>query len=105
MPVVIGLAGASYVGPKQAAGIVKAAERKGKVLWTSAFKDKEAVPFVKFIDRTRFVVQKLRALATQYGDPDELLSYDWIPPLPGINFEGDYLKDYAPDPIAYLKNA
>lgn len=45
----------------------------------------------------------LRAIAARYGDPDELLSYDWIPPLPGINCEGDYLKDYAPGPVAYLK--
>jgi hypothetical protein len=45
----------------------------------------------------------LRATATRYGDPDKLLSYDWIPPLPGINCEGSYLKDYAPDPITYLK--
>ncbi|MBI2953248.1 MAG: hypothetical protein HYY30_02965 [Chloroflexi bacterium] len=46
---------------------------------------------------------ELRAMAAQYGHPDELLKYDWIPPLPGINCEGDYLKDYAPDPTAYLK--
>ncbi len=46
---------------------------------------------------------KIRALATKYGDPDELLRYDWQPPLPGINCEGDYMKDYAPDPAAYLK--
>ncbi len=45
----------------------------------------------------------LRALATKYGDPDELLKYDWVPPLPGINCKGDYLQDYAPDPVAYLK--
>jgi len=25
------------------------------------------------------------------------------PPLPGINWEGDYLKDDAPDPVRYLK--
>lgn len=47
---------------------------------------------------------EVRGLATKYGDPDELLSYDWIPPLPGINCEGEYLRDYAPDPVAYLKN-
>lgn len=46
---------------------------------------------------------KMRALAVKYGVPDELLSYDWVPPLPGINCEGDYLRDYAPDPAAYLK--
>ncbi len=46
---------------------------------------------------------EIRALAVKYGVPDELLSYDWVPPLPGINCDGDYMKDYAPDPIAYLK--
>ncbi len=46
---------------------------------------------------------QIRALATKYGDPDRLLSYDWVPPLPGINCEGEYLKDYAPDPLGYLK--
>jgi len=45
----------------------------------------------------------IRALAVKYGDPDELLDFDWVPPLPGINCEGDYFQDYAPDPIAYLK--
>jgi hypothetical protein len=44
----------------------------------------------------------IRALATKYGDPDELLSFDWIPPLPGINCDGNYLQDYASDPMAYL---
>jgi hypothetical protein len=43
------------------------------------------------------------AIAAKYGDPDDLLSYDWVPPLPGINCEGDYVTDYAPDPVAYLK--
>ncbi len=46
---------------------------------------------------------EIRALAVKYGEPEDLLSYDWVPPLPGINCAGDYLKDYAPDPIAYLK--
>ncbi len=46
---------------------------------------------------------KIRSLAVRYGDPDELLSVEWVPPLPGINCEGDYPKDYAPDPVAYLK--
>ncbi|MFC2008417.1 hypothetical protein ACFLT0_01845, partial [Chloroflexota bacterium] len=45
----------------------------------------------------------IRALATKYGVPDELLRYDWIPPLPGINCEGNYAEDYAPNPIAFLK--
>ena len=45
----------------------------------------------------------LRALAVRYGDPDDLLSFDWVPPLPGVNCEGDYIKDYATDPVFYLK--
>ncbi len=45
----------------------------------------------------------IRTLAVKYGDTNELLSYDWVPPLPGINCEGNYFQDYAPDPIAYLK--
>ncbi len=43
------------------------------------------------------------AIAAKYGDPDDLLSYDWVPPLPGINCEGDYAMDYAPNPVAFLK--
>jgi hypothetical protein len=45
----------------------------------------------------------LRAAAAKYGNPEGLLSCKWIPPLPGINCEGDYLQDYAPDPTAYLR--
>ncbi len=60
----------------------------------------------KVVDKGRLAAlddAKIRALAVKYGDPDEVLSYDWQPPLPGINCEGDYLKDYAPDPLGYLK--
>jgi hypothetical protein len=46
---------------------------------------------------------EVRAVATKYGNPDELLSYDWVPPLPGINCEGEFEADYAPDPGAYLR--
>jgi hypothetical protein len=44
---------------------------------------------------------EVRALASRYGDPDYLLSEDWIPEVPGINVPGDYLKDYAPRPGEY----
>jgi hypothetical protein len=46
---------------------------------------------------------ELRAMGVKYGDPEDLFNYDWIPPLPGINCEGDYSKDYAPNPVPYLK--
>lgn len=46
---------------------------------------------------------EVRAVATKYGNPDELLSYDWIPPLPGVNCDGDFDEDYAPNPSRYLE--
>ena len=62
--------------------------------------------WLKLVDKGWIIAlgdPEVRALAAKYGVPDELLNYDWIPPIPGINCEGDYLKDYAPDPAAYLK--
>jgi hypothetical protein len=44
---------------------------------------------------------EVRALASRYGDPDYLLTEDWIPEVPGINAPGDYLKDYAARPGDY----
>jgi len=44
---------------------------------------------------------EVRALASRYGDPDYLLTEDWVPEVPGINAPGDYMKDYAPNPGDY----
>ena len=46
---------------------------------------------------------EVRALASRYGDPDELLAESWIPEVPGINAPGKY-EDYAKDPHAYAKS-
>jgi hypothetical protein len=46
---------------------------------------------------------ELRALASQYGDPELIFRYEWIPALPGINVPGDYNKEFAPDPWAYIQ--
>ncbi len=40
---------------------------------------------------------EIRALASKYGNPDEVLAEDWVPYLPGINAPGRY-DDYARDP-------
>jgi hypothetical protein len=40
---------------------------------------------------------EIRALASRYGDPKDVLSDDWSPHLPGINAPGRY-EDYAKDP-------
>jgi hypothetical protein len=45
---------------------------------------------------------KVRALAARYADPGTLLREVWFPAVPGINCPGDYLKDYARDPIAWI---
>lgn len=41
---------------------------------------------------------EVRALASRYGDPNYLLTEDWIPEVPGVNAPGDYMKDYAQNP-------
>ena len=40
---------------------------------------------------------EVRALASRYGNPNELLVEDWVPHIPGINAPGRY-EDYAKDP-------
>jgi hypothetical protein len=47
---------------------------------------------------------EVRALASRYGNPDELLRRDWIPEIPGITIPGDYNRDYAADPGSYWVN-
>ena len=46
---------------------------------------------------------EVRLLASKYGNPDMLLTEAWIPAIPGINVPGDYMKDYARDPISWIK--
>lgn len=60
----------------------------------------------KIIDRghlTSLDDPEVIALAKKYGDPKELLREAWIPQVPGISVEGDYWKDYAHDPAAWIK--
>lgn len=43
----------------------------------------------------------VRALASRYGNPDELLAEDWIPEIPGINVPGRY-EEFARDPWPFV---
>jgi len=43
---------------------------------------------------------EVRALASRYGDPDEILADDWVAEVPGINAPGSY-EEYARNPYAY----
>ncbi len=62
---------------------------------------------IKLIDKGRLTTlddPEIRAVAAKYGDPDLLLSENWIPAIPGINVPGDYLNDYARAPVAWIEN-
>ena len=43
---------------------------------------------------------EVRALASRYGDPDEILAEDWVAEVPGINAPGSF-EEYAQDPYPY----
>jgi len=47
---------------------------------------------------------EIRALASRYGNPEEILQRDWIPELPGITTPGNYDKDYSSNPGKFWKN-
>jgi hypothetical protein len=46
---------------------------------------------------------EIREIAAKYGDPDQLLTEDWIPGIPGVNEAGSYEEDYAADPLSWLQ--
>lgn len=61
---------------------------------------------IKLIDKGHLTVlddPEVREIAARYGDPDELLREDWVPAIPGINVPGDYWKDYANNPRAWIE--
>ncbi len=63
--------------------------------------------WLKLVDKGRVVTLdsfEARALASRYGNPDEILKDDWRPDIPGINVPGNYKKDFAPDPWKYVRN-
>ncbi|MBI4444866.1 MAG: hypothetical protein HY645_03055 [Acidobacteria bacterium] len=61
---------------------------------------------VKIVDKGHLTAlddPEVRAVAAKYGNPDELLTEDWIPAIPGINAPGDYWRDYAQDPWTWVQ--
>jgi hypothetical protein len=56
--------------------------------------------WLTLIDRgklTSYKSPEVRALASRYGDPDEVVGDDWVPHVPGINAPGKY-EEFAKDP-------
>lgn len=73
---------------------------------TAKWKLRDTGEWMTVLDRGRLAAfdnPEVRALASRYGDPDVIFSYDWIPSLPGVNVPGNYDKDFAPDPWSWIK--
>ena len=66
-------------------------------------KDGEKLYLIKDGHMTALDDPEVREVAAKYGDPDEILKETWIPEIAGVNAPGDYEKDFAPDPLAWLK--
>ena len=61
--------------------------------------------WVKLIDKGRLTMldePDIVRLANSLGSSN-LLEHDWIPAVPGINYPGDYQRDYAQDPVAWIR--
>lgn len=41
-------------------------------------------------------------MAAQYGDPELIFRYEWIPSIPGVNVPGDYESEYASNPWQWI---
>ncbi|MCW2738317.1 hypothetical protein [Nocardioides sp.] len=68
-------------------------KQRGTGEWINLI-DKGFMPITKDPDVVR--------LAETIGATD-LLEYDWIPAVPGINYKGDYWKDYAEDSVDWIR--
>lgn len=69
-------------------------------------KDRATGEWIPVIDKgwlTLLDDPEVQRLGSTLGNPDDLLSYDWIPAMPGINHPGDYQKDYASDPVPWIE--
>jgi len=58
---------------------------------------------VTIIDKGHLTVlddPEVRAIASKYGDPDDILREEGADPIPGINAPGDY-QEYAQNPMVY----
>lgn len=60
----------------------------------------------KIIDKghlTSLDDSEVRRMAAKFGNPDDMLSEEWVPAIPGINYPGDYMRDYGWDPVTWIK--
>ena len=61
---------------------------------------------MKIIDKGHLTAlddPEMRRIASKHGDPDDILSEDWVPAIPGIIFPGDYMREYGHNPVTWIK--
>lgn len=61
----------------------------------------EVVPVIQSGHLSVLDDPEVRALASKYGEPDDVLREDWIPAVPGVNAPGLY-EEYAADPARFV---
>tara|TARA_B100000315_G_scaffold256175_2_gene301455 strand:+ start:795 stop:2309 length:1515 start_codon:yes stop_codon:yes gene_type:complete len=74
---------------------------------TYEIRPRNSKQWIKLVDKgwiTLFDDPEIRKVAAKHGNPDEIFKYDWIPAIPGITYEGNYFKDYAKDPLYWIKH-
>jgi len=72
---------------------------------TIEFKMRDTGERVKIVDKGHLSAlddPEVRSLAGKYGDPEDILSEEWIPAIPGINYPGNYMDDYGKDPTEWV---
>ncbi len=72
---------------------------------TYEIQQRDTGEWVKIIDKGRITAldhPRVVRLASSLGGPSHL-EYDWIPAVPGINYPGDYRRDYAHDPVSWIR--
>ena len=60
-----------------------------------------AIPVIEAGRLSAYDDPEVRDLAATLGNPDELLSDDWVPEIPGVTVPGDY-AEYARNPAAFV---
>lgn len=63
--------------------------------------DGSVIPVIEHGRLAAYDDADVRDLAATFGDPDELLTDDWVPEIPGISADGAY-EEYAKDPEPYI---
>lgn len=75
------------------------------VLMTYQLRIRGTEQFVTVVDKGRLTSldsPEVRALASRYGDPDEILKQEWVRHLPGINAPGSF-EEYSASPAKFEK--